>query len=58
MDHLALEVAGETRPLRRGRTVVAIGNVFARLVANSMLAAALIALGWGLAVGVAPSLHL
>lgn len=57
MDHLAVEVKGEDRPFRRGRSVVATGNVFARLLANSMLAAVLIALGWGLASGVLPTLR-
>jgi hypothetical protein len=41
----------EIRPFRRGRVVIASGTVFAHLVANVMLTAFVIALGWSLATG-------
>ena len=49
MDGSALHE--ETRPFRRGRTVIASGTVVAHLVANAMLTAFVIALGWSLATG-------
>jgi hypothetical protein len=57
MDHLVLQFEG-ARPLRRGKTVVASGTVVAHLVANVMLTAFVIALGWSLATGQISSLHI
>jgi hypothetical protein len=48
MDSSALH---ETRPLRRGRVVIASGTVVAHLLANAMLTAFVVALGWSLATG-------
>jgi hypothetical protein len=56
MDSSALHE--ETRPLRRGRVVIASGTVVAHLVGNAMLTAFVIALGWSLATGQISALHI
>ena len=58
MDRFGLQVEEAARPSRRGRTVVASGTIVARLMANVMLTAFVIALGWSLATGHVSSLHI
>ena len=56
MDSSALHE--EPRPSRRGRVVIASGTVVAQLLANAMLTAFVIALGWSLATGQISPLHI
>jgi hypothetical protein len=57
IGRFVLQFEDETRPLRRGKTVVAKAIFAARLFADALLVASLVYLGWMFTMGDISPLH-